>query len=109
MKASLAKIGNHTLATIAFAANSECPPLMIGDFLSHAVWSMDQVKRSENRPDEEFFGNGTRGKTNLTHITFVPGGLANVREYLVNRVRARQRKTQTTLALASGAQPSKAT
>jgi hypothetical protein len=91
LKTDFSKIGNNTLATITFAGKKDCPPLVVGDFLSHAVRSMDQVQRSTTRPVEEFFGNGHRGKSNLTHITYKSGGLANVREQLIGRLRARQK------------------
>jgi hypothetical protein len=95
LKAESARANNYTLATLTFAGKKECDSLMVGDFLAHIVWSMDQAQRRQQRSPEEFFGNGTRGKSNITHITYVPGGLGNVREALINRRVARKRPVET--------------
>ena len=92
IRAESAKVGNHTPATITFAAKEDCTPLMVGDMLAHTVWSMDQVQRSEQSAPEKFFGDGTRRRSNITHITYRPGGLVNVRQALIDRVLARGRK-----------------
>ena len=98
MKKELEREGNHTLGMLTFAAKHEAPPLMIGDFISHATWWMEQVRRSQNLPAEPFFGDKICGESNLTHITYVPGGLSNVKNQLLDRVRSRQRSTSTPVA-----------
>ena len=97
LKTESAKAGNHTLATITFSGKNECDPLMVGDFLAHTVWSMDQVQKAQERPSEEFFGNGVRGKSNITHIAYVPGGLGNVRNALISKRPARKRVPSSSL------------
>jgi hypothetical protein len=96
IKAESAKVGIHTLATLTFAGKEDCAPLMVGDMLAHTVWSMDQVQRAESSPPEKFFRDSVRRKSNITHITYRPGGLVNVRQALMDRVAARGRKASIT-------------
>jgi hypothetical protein len=69
---------------------------MVGDMLSHTVWSMDQVHRVEGGSDERFFGDGQRRTSNITHITYRRGGLGNVRQALIDRQAARRRPVRVT-------------
>ncbi|WP_148360712.1 hypothetical protein [Acidisphaera rubrifaciens] len=91
IKKDAAKVSSHTLATLTFAGKEECAPLMVGDMLSHTVWSMDRTQREESSPPEKFFGDSHRRRSNITHITFRPGGLANVRQALIDAGTSRHR------------------
>jgi hypothetical protein len=102
LKTESAKVGNHTLATLTFAGKEDCPPLMVGDMLAHTVWSMDRVQRAEGSLPENFFGDGVRRRSNITHITYRPGGLINVRQALIARAAARGRKMSITPSAPSG-------
>lgn len=103
IKAESAKVGNHTLAALTFAGKNDCTPLMTGDLLSHTVWSMDQTQRAEGSAPEKFFGDGERRRSNITHITYRAGGLANVREALIE---ARMRRGRPNPSSHSGGGPS---
>ncbi len=91
IKKESAKVGNHTLVTLTFAGKEDCAPLMVGDMLSHTVWSMDRVQRAESSLPEKFFGDSQRRRSNITHITFRAGGLVNVRQALIDAAAARHR------------------
>jgi Protein of unknown function (DUF3800) len=87
MRTGFADDGNYTIEYISVGNKDICPPLAVSDFLAHTVWSMDQEKRATGLPDEVFFGNSTRGKSNLAHITYTPDGLVNVKARLTERVK----------------------
>jgi hypothetical protein len=107
IKTESAKVGNRTLATLTFAGKEDCAPLMVGDMLAHTVWSMDQVQRVEGSPPEKFFGDGARRKSNITHITYRPGGLVNIRQALIERAVARGRSGTVIPSVASDDSPSR--
>ncbi len=92
MKDALAKEGNNVMGAVTFASKGECAPLLMADFFAHTAWWMDQVKRSSAIPEVRLFGSSTRGASNLTHITYRPGGMANVRNELLRMARDRKRK-----------------
>jgi hypothetical protein len=65
---------------------------------------MDQAIRIGDMPESGFFG-GRHRKSNLTHIDYRRGGLAEVRAALIEQLEARRRRSRPTssdLSRASG-------
>lgn len=80
------------LGDLVFADKDQCDPLMMADFLAHTAFMMDgksdgpqypiglhPIPRPPMRRDE----------TGVTHLTFKPGGLADIKSVLADRLKSK--------------------
>jgi hypothetical protein len=82
LKAEVQGWGLDILGPLTFATKKESAELSIGDCLAHTALSMDKAVRKGTH-DLSLFGSGERGKSNLAHVVYAHGGLAEHRQKFI--------------------------
>ena len=102
-KAELKASGCDMLGDLRFAEKNESDPLMMADFLAHSTFMMHNDTTpvpggpiAPMKPVE-------RGESGVTHLTFKPGGLADLKTQLIDQLKAKAASAQRAT---SGRQPS---
>ena len=96
IKVEIQGYGVDLLGEITFADKNACNPLMMADFLAHMAFLMGQ--KDEAPPDERPFRepgkpqpmpSGESEEPAITHLRFGPGGLADLKKVLIERLKAK--------------------
>jgi hypothetical protein len=81
--------GCNMLGEITFADKDECDPLMMADFLAHTTFMMHARMPTPGTPIAPTVPIG-RKESGVTHLTFKPGGLAELRETLIAKLKPKR-------------------
>lgn len=93
VKAEVQGFGVDMLGEITFSDKNNCNPLMVADFLAHTAFLMGQ--RGEAPPNEVPFREPYQeqslppGEPAITHLRFAPGGLADLKNVLIEKLKAK--------------------
>jgi hypothetical protein len=89
-KAELEAKGCDMLGDITFSDKDKCDPLMISDFLAHSTFMMEERALAAGMPEgpSPTIPVG-RKESGVTHLRFKPGGLAELKLVLINRLKAK--------------------
>jgi hypothetical protein len=93
MKEEVRSYGVDLLGEITFADKADCDPLMMADFLAHTAFMMGRADKTA--PNEILFLERARGSSvplgegGVTHLRFGPGGLADLKNVLIEKLRAK--------------------
>lgn len=93
VKEEIRGYGVDLLGEVTVADKDDRTPLMIADFLAHTAFMMSQGWRE--RPDEVPFLERSKQspppaeEPGVTHLRFAPGGLADLKNVLIERLKAK--------------------
>lgn len=86
--------GLDLLGDVTFADKNCCDPLMMADFLAHYAWLIASgelgpapAARPYLQPDQTVLPEGESG---VTHIRFEPGGMADLKSALIEKLQTRR-------------------
>jgi len=108
VKKEIISLGAYDLlGDITFADKDNCDPLMMADFLAHYAWlnATGEIPRPEaalDRPYLEANQPGDSPESGVTHLRVGPGGLADLKNALIEKLNAKK----TTKSPSSGGQSS---
>jgi hypothetical protein len=77
------------LGDLIFADKDECDPLMMADFLAHTTFMMERKSEGPQHPIPVPKPRLKRGDSGVTHLTFRPGGLADIKSILAERLKGK--------------------
>lgn len=89
VKKELKSIDCDLLGEISFADKDESDPLMMADFISHSTYT-SMVRARSTGVSTLYPRPVPRGATAVDHLEFKPGGLANIKAELADKIRKRQ-------------------
>jgi Protein of unknown function (DUF3800) len=93
MREEVRSLGVDILGEIIFADKADCDPLMMADFLAHTAFMIG--RSGETAPNEVPFLERAKesslppGQSGVTHLRFGPGGLADLKNVLIEKLRAK--------------------
>jgi hypothetical protein len=91
MKRDLREQNCDLLGDLTFSDKDECDPLMMADFLSHwayLMWSAPAAQQQSLIQDKRKYQPQEK-HSGVTHLMFKPGGLAELKATLADRLKAR--------------------
>jgi len=93
LKKEVKGYGADLLGEITLADKDDCNPLMMADFLAHTAYLMGQ--KDEHPANETAFADRAAqaplpaGESGVTHLRFAPGGLADLKNVLIEKLAAK--------------------
>lgn len=88
MKRELESYGCDLLHTVTVADKDKCDPLMMADFIAHVTYATE--RKGHTAEFRQRAGRPTRGQSAVTHLTFKPGGLANIKDMLIKKIQQKR-------------------